>query len=530
MVAHSAAKRAAIYVRVSTPGQEQDGTSLATQEEACRAYAAQHGYEVVAVYREVYSGVELWDRPRLGELREAIRGDRTDVLIAYAIDRLSRDPTHLGVILSEADYHGTAVAFVSEPLDSSPEGELIRFVRGYSAKVEHAKFSERSQRGIGARIKAGKPLPGARVLYGYRWNAARTAYVEDPLNGAVVRRIYAEALAGRTLRAIARGLTDDGIPTPTGKPAWVYTVVKKILENPRYAGEGVALRYRSTKVAGHTPSGRQRRLVRLRPENERIPLPEGTIPPLVDATVFAAAAERMRLNAQRSARNNREPEAYLLRGGYVRCGYCGRAMSAVKLANGQRIYRCAAASETRCYHGISTALLDEAVWRRVERVLLKPEVIRAEVERAAAEDGTEERLAADLAAVDRELADVDRKLANLTRRMAGEDDDVVAAAIRAELGALAERRRALAADREAALNHHAARLAARERLQHLEDWCRAVAARLAGFDYAKKRLALDALGVTVTVWRADHDPRYEITAGIPLEGEIVSPTPARSAR
>jgi hypothetical protein len=30
-----------------------------------------------------------------------------------------------------------AVEFVTEPLDNSPEGQLIRFVRGYAAKVEH---------------------------------------------------------------------------------------------------------------------------------------------------------------------------------------------------------------------------------------------------------------------------------------------------------------------------------------------------------------------------------------------------------
>jgi len=43
--------RAAIYVRVSTKGQEDDGSSLGTQEQACRAYAVDHGYNVVDVYR-----------------------------------------------------------------------------------------------------------------------------------------------------------------------------------------------------------------------------------------------------------------------------------------------------------------------------------------------------------------------------------------------------------------------------------------------------------------------------------------------
>ena len=43
-------------------------------------------------------------------------------------------------MLSEAEHAGVRVEFVTEPLDDSPEGQLIRFVRGYAAKVEHAKF------------------------------------------------------------------------------------------------------------------------------------------------------------------------------------------------------------------------------------------------------------------------------------------------------------------------------------------------------------------------------------------------------
>ena len=39
-------KRAAIYPRVSTAGQDEDGTSLATQEARCREYATQQGYEL----------------------------------------------------------------------------------------------------------------------------------------------------------------------------------------------------------------------------------------------------------------------------------------------------------------------------------------------------------------------------------------------------------------------------------------------------------------------------------------------------
>jgi site-specific DNA recombinase len=159
-------RRAAIYVRVSTVGQEEDGTSLGTQEAACLAHAPACDAAVgdAHIYREVHTGTELWERPQLRRLREAIRRRDIDVIICYAIDRLSRDPVHLGVILSEAEHAGVDVVFVSEPLDNSPEGQLIRFVRGYAAKVEHEKIRERSIRGRMARTAAGKILPGCRPL------------------------------------------------------------------------------------------------------------------------------------------------------------------------------------------------------------------------------------------------------------------------------------------------------------------------------------------------------------------------------
>src|SRR5262249_16372920 len=149
--------------------------------------------------------------------------------------------THLGVIISEADHHGVAVAFVTEPLDDSPEGELIRFVRGYAAKIEHAKIRERTMRGRIARIASGKPPVGPRPPYGYQWRDDRDsdgkpiklALAEHPETGWVVRRIFAEIAAGSSARAVARRLTADGVPTPTGRSrVWGQTTVASILRHP----------------------------------------------------------------------------------------------------------------------------------------------------------------------------------------------------------------------------------------------------------------------------------------------------------
>src|SRR5947199_8202286 len=92
-------KRAAIYVRVSSTAQEEDGTSLETQEAACRRYAADRGYSVddVHLFREVHTGGELWERKQLAHLRDAVRRRHVGIVLAYANDRLTRDAVHLVV-------------------------------------------------------------------------------------------------------------------------------------------------------------------------------------------------------------------------------------------------------------------------------------------------------------------------------------------------------------------------------------------------------------------------------------------------
>ena len=75
------------------------------------------------------------------------------------------------------------------------------------------------------------------------------ALAPDPQTAHVVRRIFAEYLAGRGLKAIAERLTRDDIPSPSAYDparnkhrcgiAWSWSAVGAILANPRYTGRQV---------------------------------------------------------------------------------------------------------------------------------------------------------------------------------------------------------------------------------------------------------------------------------------------------
>jgi site-specific DNA recombinase len=502
-------KRVAIYCRVSTARQEDEGTSLGSQEAACRAYAAEQGYTVAAVYRETHSGADLFERPLLSELRESVRHGDVGTVIAHALDRLSRNQAHLGLILSEAEHAGVTVEFVTEKLEDTPEGRLLQSVRGFVAEVERLKIGERSSRGRRSRAENGKPIPGWKAPYGYMWadpaKGAKTRLIVKEDEAPIVRRIFADMAAGKSIRRIASELTADGIPSPSGNARWGTSTIPEIVKSPVYVGELRSFRHKCEKTRG------KRRMVTVNAEVDQVTMPVGTAPALVAPELREAALARLARNKAESARRNPDPESTLLRVGFARCGYCGSPLQGFKRPDGGRGYRCnysvAQRAKTCPSFAISASLLDQAVWARVEAVLLRPAIIAAEVARQRGASPA----AGDLTALEVRIAELHARRQRAARFVVTMDDDDAAAPLIAEMTALANQTRALEAERAALIALHEGWEADQARLADLATWCDHVAGNLPTLTYAAERDALAALGVQVSVWRTDHSPRWEMT-------------------
>jgi site-specific DNA recombinase len=504
--------RAAIYVRVSTMRQGAEGTSLETQEEHCRAYALHHGYSVGDgyVFQDVHSGGDLFERPGLRRLREAIGRGEVQVIISYALDRLTRDQTHLGVLVNLIEEAGARLEFVTERFDDTPVGKFIRNAQAFAAEMERVKGQERTDRARHARIAKGLPLVGPRPPYGYQWNKDKTALELNLVTAPIVRRIYDEILAGSSLRAVAEGLRRDGIPTPMGKGLWVYTTVTAILQNPTYAGHYAAMRFQHEKRKEGEGKKTAKRQIK-RPEAETVPLP-GIAPAIISAEEFATVRERLEYNRRWIRRRPSDPEAALLRGPFIRCGYCGIALTAVRPKPGVYDYRCGShtkyrGSERACSgYTIRAHLLDAAIWACVQEVLQHPTIIADRLEAMLAQPPP----GADLEAIDSQLADLDRRQRNFLRAISALDDAEAAAPLAAEVAAVGRHRVKLLAERQEILRQREEWEAARGRLRSLVEWCQQVADRIPTLDYENKRNALTWLNVGVKVYGSDHDPRWEM--------------------
>jgi site-specific DNA recombinase len=462
---------AALYCRVSSKQQADDDrhkTSLKTQLAALQMKAAEMGYAIAPeyTYMEAFNGEELIERPELSHLRDDAKERRFAIVLAYNVYALAKNQAHLAILHDEWQRLGVALDFVTEQLEDTPIGRAILALHAFAAEVEGERRKDRVSRARIARVKGGRAAVGHRPNYGYQWSdtrlpdgrLARERLDVNPETAPIVVRMFEMIDSGHTLRAIAAQFTSEGIPTPTGKwVAWDITTIHALVLNPLYIGRPMALKRKCIpvdKTVRHLYARRSREVPR--PIEEQIELPASYAPPLVSPELFARVAERMRLNKQLAARNNRQPAATLVRG-LIRCGYCGAAIITVNSTRQGTIYRCQMAS--RLHKGdasipacpsrgmpIVSRKVDDAVWAKVTEVLTKPDLIAQEVARMQTMDDPRADL---LAGVERQIAETERRIANKRKFAELVNDDDERAELAAEVKKLREDLRTHAAERVA---------------------------------------------------------------------------------
>ena len=375
--------------------------------------------------------------------------------------------------------------------------------------MERLKIAERTTRGKLARVHSGKLIPGGKAPYGYQWrDETRSALAIDPFEGPIVCRMFEEFASGGTLYSLVTFLRSNDIPTPTGRGQWHAATIRDILLKHHYCGRAFAWGWRK-RTAGHTQQ--------FDPQ-KAIALPSGTVPPIVSEEVWEAVQTRMAQNRQRSTRNAKDPEAALLRGGFIRCGICGRTIQARPRSNGKTEYlRAKGRLANECPGcNIQAHTLDDAVWGRVSALLTDPCVIEAELDRLRGSDPTTH----DLEAIDRSIAEIERQQGNLLQAIRLVSDPDSLALLTGQLTRIRNQRATLLLDRERLVERRETWNSSQASLVKLGGWCRTIASRIHSMSWADKRLALDTLGVQVKLYPHDQEPRFIVTLDAPVETEL----------
>ena len=284
--------RVALYARYSSD--QQRAASIEDQFRLCRAYAERQGWTIVGTYQDrAVSGASLVRPGIQGLLVDALAG-QFDIVLAEALDRVSRDQEDVAGVFKRMNFAGVIMITLSE-------GEITHLhvgLKGTMNALFLKDLADKTRRGLQGRIEAGKS--GGGRCYGYEVvkkldTSGEPVHGERrivPTEAEIVRRIFREFAAGVSPRRIAIILNKEGAPGPLGRP-WSDTTIRGhmsrgtgILNNELYAGRLVWNRQRYIK----DPST-GKRVARINPESERIAkeVPELRI---VDEALWTAARHR----------------------------------------------------------------------------------------------------------------------------------------------------------------------------------------------------------------------------------------------
>ena len=384
----TATKRAAIYARVSDKSQDtEDKTSIAEQTSDMEAHCERRGLTITARYQEVGRG---WSkkRPEFQRMLADAREGRFDVIVCWKSDRLSRGMYPAAALMEVVEAHQIRLEAVMDAIDMKTFGLMAAI-----GKIELDNFRERSAMGKRGMAKQGR-VPTGGLPYGYRiGNDGRPEVVEE--HAEVIRRIFEMYVnEGMGSHSIAVRLTDEGVPTPTGKQFWYQNRVLHVLSNATYLGTWFYGKYRHMATEDGVKLHEQ-------PRDAWIEIP---VPQVIDGETWDRAQA---LKKQRSTRSKRNTKVLYLLQHLVKCGECGHSFHAkstwgsINVRNGKRYrydlpspkryYKCGGmhSLRLRCRERpyIRAELLEERIWGEVKRVIQDPSVIVAGIDTFDAERG-----------------------------------------------------------------------------------------------------------------------------------------------
>ncbi len=363
----------AFYGRVSTEDNQDPESSRIWQLTRANTLIAPHHGRITVEFFDIGDSRSLpWQRrPEASLLLAALRDpNRGFHRVVIGEPHRAFYGNQFGLTLPLFEHYGVElwVPEIGGAIDPSNEAhELVMSVYGGMSKGERNRVKIRVRSAMAAQTHLEGRYLGGRPPYGYTLkdigphpNPAKAAdgrrlhaLTPDETAAPVVRRIFAEFLAGNGLFLIAEGLTRDGVASPSAHDparnrhrsgiAWSKSAVRAILTNPRYTGRQVWNKQRTDEILmnvedvamGHTS------VMRWNKPDQWITSKALAHEPLIDDDTFTRAQDI--LTSRGSARGgehkqHRTRHPYVFRGA-VDCAVCQRKMQG-QHSHGSAYYRC----------------------------------------------------------------------------------------------------------------------------------------------------------------------------------------------
>ena len=287
--------KVAIYVRVSTTSQAEEGYSIEEQIDKLEAYCKIKDWSVYKVYTDGGFSGSNTDRPALEKLIKDAQKKKFDTVLVYKLDRLSRSQKDTLYLIEEV-FIKNGIEFLSlqENFDTStPFGKAMIGLLAVFAQLEREQIKERMQLGKLGRAKTGKSMMWAKTSYGYDYHKETGTMTVNHAQALAVKFMFESYLSGRSITKLRDDLNEK---YPKQIP-WNYRAVRVILDNPVYCGYNQYL--------GEIYKGNHE--------------------PIISKETYDKTQEELKIR-QRTALENLNPrpfQAKYMLSGIAQCGYCG---------------------------------------------------------------------------------------------------------------------------------------------------------------------------------------------------------------
>ena len=225
--------RAALYARVSTDEQAEEGYSLAAQLKKLRAFCDINDYEIAGEYvDDGYTGRNP-NRPEYKRLMDP-ENRSWDILVVLKIDRIHRNSRNFMEMMDTLSRRHLQFVSTMENIDTSTAvGRFVMTFIQSLAQLESDQTGERTHFGMHQKAENGDGILGFNAPFGYVFNDGGLTIQET--ESETVREIFSMYLSGMTMDDIAFRLNSAHTLTRRGNP-WNKFNLRTVLHNPIYAG------------------------------------------------------------------------------------------------------------------------------------------------------------------------------------------------------------------------------------------------------------------------------------------------------
>lgn len=225
----------ALYIRVSTQKQADEGYSLDAQESRLRAFCEAQQWNVCDnhVYVDAgLSGKSTENRDAFNAMLQAAQEGKVKRIVAIKLDRLARNTKDFLGLVETLQSYSCDLVLIKESFDTgTPQGKLALTLFAAIAEFEASTITERVMTGKAQKANEGG-YNGSQCPLGYTYQDGQFTLNSE---ADTVRYIFDSFIGGMSQLAIAQKLNAMGKVTKNGKE-YSQPTVRYILTNGFYAG------------------------------------------------------------------------------------------------------------------------------------------------------------------------------------------------------------------------------------------------------------------------------------------------------